>query len=89
MLVLCSGHVSMLEQFLKMISRELKVREVMKILLGDVGCLERTQPNFQDFIKNKLLDGEEANKERKDEAICRFLETVQPSIEAIEVGEAG
>ena len=80
-----SGHVNTLEQFLKMISRELKVKEVMKILQGDVGCLERTQPNFQEYIKDRLLDGAEATKERKDQALCRFLEHVQPSMEAIEV----
>jgi len=68
-----------------MISRELKVREVMKILLGDVGCLERTQPNFQDFLKDKLLDGAEPIKARKDLAVCRFLENLQKSLEAIEV----
>ena len=70
-----------------MISRELKVREVMKILLGDIGCLERTQPNFQDFIKDKLLDGAEPINARKDLAVCRFLENLQTSLEAIEVRE--
>ncbi len=69
-----------------MISRELKVREVVKILQGDIRCLERLQPNFQEFVKDELLDGAELTAERKDRAICRFLEHLQPSLEAIEVG---
>ena len=71
------------EKLLRIISRELKVGEVFKILQGDVSSLERTQSDFLEFIKEKLLDGAKPTKENGEQACSLFLQHFRPSIEAI------
>ena len=81
----CAGSVSLLEQLLKVISRELTVGEVFQIMQGKVDSLERIQLDLRDFIRDKLLGGAETTKERKKEAVSLFLQHLKPSLEEIKV----
>ena len=81
------GDLGMVEQILKVISRELSVVEVMQVFKGQVEPAQRLQPGLFNFVREKLLDGEIPTKERKDQAVTAFLENCIPSLERVEVSQ--
>ena len=80
-----SGELSMVEQILKVVSRELSVVEVMQVFKGQVEPAQRLQPSLFNFVRDKLLDGAEPTKQRCDQAVAALLTNCRPSIEAVKV----
>ena len=75
----------MVEEILKVVSRELSVVEVMQVFKGEVKPAQRLQPSLFNFIKDKLLDGVTPAMSKKQEAVGAFLANVKPSLQAVEV----
>lgn len=76
----------MVEEILKVISRELSVVEVMQVFKGEVKAAQRLQPGLFNFVKDKLLNGATPTMSKKQEAVKAFLANVEPSLRAVEVG---
>ena len=79
----------MMEEALKVISRELSVVEVMQVFKGEVGPASRLQPCLLKFVQDRLLDGKEPTRERRDGAVGVFLTGCKPALVEAEVGTEG
>lgn len=76
----------MVEQILKVVSRELSVVEVMKVFKGEVAPVERLQPCLYSWVREKLLEGAVPTPGRKQQAVEAFLANCKSTLEVHEVG---
>lgn len=77
----------MVENILKVVSRELSAVEVMQVFKGQVTPVARLQTGLFNFVREKLLGGIPPGKGRRDEAVEAFLANVVPSLRPVEVGQ--
>lgn len=83
--LLClSADLGMVENILKVISRELSVVEVMQVFKGQVEPAQRLQPSLFNFLREKLLDGVTPTKGRREQAVTFFLANCIPTLRAVE-----
>jgi hypothetical protein len=82
---LSAEDLGMVENILKVVSRELSAVEVMQVFKGHVNPVSRLQTGLFNFIRDKLLDGIVPGKGRRDEAVEAFLANVVPSLTPVEV----
>lgn len=75
------------ENILKVISRELSVVEVMRVFKGEIGPAERLQPSLFNYIRERLLNGEEPTLARRQQAVEALLANCKSSLVAIEVSQ--
>lgn len=75
----------MVENILKVISRELSAVEVMQVFKGQVTPVERLQSGLFNFVRHKITDGVLPTKGLKNQAALTFLKNVIPSLRPIEV----
>ena len=83
-----SGDLGMVEQILKVVSRELSVVEVMKVFKGETAPAERLQPSLFGWVREKLLHGDIPTPGRQQQAVEAFLENCKDSLALHEVCEA-
>lgn len=75
----------MVEEILKVVSRELSVVEVMQVFKGEVKAAQRLQPSLFNFIKDKLLNGATPARSKMQESVGAFLANCEPALRAVEV----
>ena len=64
------------------ISQHLTFMDLMSIFFGNAAPLQRVRIPLQQFIREKILQGEEYNTTSLNVAVERLLEEMQPEIEA-------
>lgn len=75
----------MVENILKVVSRELSAVEVMQVFKGEVKPVARLQTGLFNFVRERLLGGILPGKGRRDEAVAAFLANVITSLRPVEV----
>jgi len=65
------------------VSRHLTIVDLMSIFCHQVAPLQRLVQPLQEFVRDRVLQGREANDENIDRAVEQLVEEILPQIEEI------